>query len=202
MFNIHLTEVIVAQVYINSQEVLQRFQGRSNEILTGGHAPSPHTSTLLSLKCLYKSSIDRWSDQDLLWRGFLPYWPGMFRSQFKSEMKNRTMSKCPCAAARCRAVWFRKFLLVGSQRISRVRNFTRSIWPFRAAPWRGVSWSSKSLHIGSQCFSIIRNFTMSICPFMAARWSGVHPVSSKHDGLQHNSLVKYLTMCTWPNSAA
>jgi len=43
MFNMHLTEVIVAQVYINLHEVLQKFQGRSNEILTGAAMPHPHT---------------------------------------------------------------------------------------------------------------------------------------------------------------
>ena len=89
----------------------------------------------LSIKYL---TTCKWPDQAAQWRGVKPNWPGRFWSQFRSEMKNWTMSKRPSTTARCRAVALVAFLPVGLQCISTVRNFTVSLWPFSAAMWRGV----------------------------------------------------------------
>ena len=78
---------------------------------------------------------------------------------------------------------------------------TISRWPLPAAMWRGMILWLKSLHIGSQYFSTVRNLTMSMCPVMAAWWSGVYLCSSRHDGLQPCSSIKYLTMWKWPDWA-
>ena len=52
---------------------------------------------------------------------------GMFGLQFRLEMKNLTMFKCPRSTARCRTVSLLAFLFVGSQCFLIVRNFTTSM---------------------------------------------------------------------------